>query len=94
MIITIIGIILLLSAMSDIAEASDWETSERNADIRHKEFLAQQRKAEKKHQELLEAYMKQNRISKVKRKRTAVDCNGNTLIEEIEVEGDFNYEQC
>ena len=35
----LIAIILLCSAMSDWADASDWETSERKADRRHRELM-------------------------------------------------------
>ena len=39
MITLIIVVILLCSAMSDSASASDWETSERNAERRHNELM-------------------------------------------------------
>ena len=83
MIALIIVVLLLLSAMSDWAEAEDWEASERNAEIRHRE--------------LMEAYEKKsvqrsNTVRKVSRKRSVKDTNGYTISEEVEIEGDFNYD--
>ena len=83
MIVLIIVVILLLSAMSDWAEAEDWEASERNAEIRHRE--------------LMEAYEKKsvtrsNTVRKVSRKRSVKDSSGYTISEEVEIEGDFNYD--
>lgn len=83
MIVLIIVVLLLLSAMSDWAEAEDWEASEHNAEIRH--------------QEMLEAYnnssnRKSNMVRKVSRKRSVKDTNGYTLSEEVVIEGDFDYD--
>ena len=80
MIILIIVILLLLSACKDWTDAEDWERSERNAEIRH--------------QELLEAYKKKTKksgVTKASRTRSIKDRNGNTLVEEVILEGDFDY---
>jgi hypothetical protein len=76
--IALIIVILLCSAMSDYASAEDWESSERNADLRHEEMmrtLTYYSKPSRKH--------KENR--KI-RKRAIKDSYGNTLIEEVIVE--------
>lgn len=81
MIIAIIVTLLLLSAMSDWNSGEDWERSERNAEIRH--------------QELLEAYEKKAKksgVTKASRTRAIKDRNGNTLVEEVILEGDFDYD--
>ena len=81
MIIAIIVILLLLSASSDWGSGEDWERSERNAEIRH--------------QELLEAYekkTKKNSVTKVRRTRAVKETSGKTLVEEVVLEGDFDYE--
>lgn len=80
MIILIIVILLLLSACKDWTDAEYWERSEHNAEIRH--------------QELLEAYerkVKKSRVTKASRTRAVKDRNGNTLVEEVILEGDFDY---
>lgn len=80
MIILIIVVLLLLSACKDWTDAEDWERSEHNAEIRH--------------QELLEAYerkVKKSRVTKASRTRAVKDRNGNTLVEEVILEGDFDY---
>ena len=80
MIILIIVILLLLSACKDWTDAEDWERSEHNAEIRH--------------QELLEAYerkVNKSRVTKASRTRAIKDRNGNTLVEEVVLEGDFDY---
>lgn len=80
MIILIIVILLLLSACKDWTDAEDWERSEHNAEIRHQEFLeAYERKANK------------SRVTKASRTRAIKDRNGNTLVEEVVLEGDFDY---
>lgn len=80
MIILIIVILLLLSACKDWTDAEDWERSEHNADIRHQELLeAYERKANK------------SRVTKASRTRAIKDRNGNTLVEEVVLEGDFDY---
>lgn len=81
MIIAIIVVLLLLSAMSDWSSGEDWERSEHNAEIRH--------------QELLEAYekkAKKNNVTKARRTRAIKDASGRTLVEEVVIEGDFDYE--
>ena len=81
MIILIIVILLLLSACKDWTDAEDCERSERNAEIRH--------------QELLEAYKKKTKksgVTKASRTRSIKDRNGNTLVEEVILEGDFDYD--
>lgn len=81
MIVLIIVILLLLSACRDWTDAEDWERSERNAEIRH--------------QELLEAYEKKTKkseVTKASRTRAIKDRNGNTLVEEVILEGDFDYD--
>ena len=81
MIILIIVILLLLSACKDWTDAEDWERSEHNAEIRHQELLeAYERKANK------------SRVTKASRTRAIKDRNGNTLVEEVVLEGDFDYE--
>ena len=80
MIILIIVILLLLSACKDWTDAEDWERSEHNAEIRHQELLeAYERKANK------------SRVTKASRTRAIKDKNGNTLVEEVVLEGDFDY---
>lgn len=81
MIVLIIVILLLLSACKDWTDAEDWERSEHNAEIRH--------------QELLEAYerkVKKSKVTKASRTRSIQDRNGNTLVEEVILEGDFDYD--
>ena len=80
MIILIIVVLLLLSACKDCTDAEDWERSEHNAEIRHQELLeAYERKANK------------SRVTKASRTRAIKDRNGNTLVEEVVLEGDFDY---
>ena len=80
MIILIIVILLLLSACKDWTDAEDWERSEHNAEIRHQELLeAYERKANK------------SRVTKASRTRAIKDRNGITLVEEVVLEGDFDY---
>ena len=80
MIILIIVILLLLSACKDWTDAEDWERSEHDAEIRHQELLeAYERKANK------------SRVTKASRTRAIKDKNGNTLVEEVVLEGDFDY---
>ena len=81
MIILIIVILLLLSACKDWTDAEDWERYEHNTEIRHQELLeAYERKANK------------SRVTKASRTRAVKDRNGNTLVEEVVLEGDFDYE--
>lgn len=75
--IALIIVILLCSAMSDYASAEDWESSERNADLRHEELMRTL------------TYNKPSRKRKENRKirkRAIKDSYGNTLIEEVIVE--------
>ncbi len=77
MIVLIIVVILLCSAMSDYAAAEDWESSERNAELRHEEMM-----------EVL-TYKKPRTVHKKNRtirKRAIKDSYGNTLVEEVIVE--------
>lgn len=77
--IILIVVFLILSAMKDWADAEDWERSERNAEIRH--------------QEILEAYEKKAKkagVTKASRRRAIKDRNGNTLVEEVVLEGDID----
>lgn len=72
----LIAIILICSAMSDFATASDWEASERAAERRHEELLEVTRKKE----------LKRKRNPKVMRRRFIKDRHGNILAEEIIVD--------
>lgn len=81
MIVAIIVVLLLLSAMSDWADAKDWEASERNAEIRHQELL-----------KVYEKKAKKSGVTKASRTRAIKDRNGNTLVEEVILEGDFDYD--
>ncbi len=73
----LIAIILLCSAMSDWAAASDWETSEREAERRHRELMEVTRK---------KTLSKSN--PKITRRRFIKDKHGNILAEEIIVDDD------
>lgn len=81
MIVLTIVILLLLSASRDWADAEDWERSERNAEIRHQELL-----------ESYEKKAKKSGVTKASRTRAIKDRNGNTLVEEVMLEGDFDYD--
>jgi len=83
MIVLIIVVILLLSAMSDWTEAEDWEASECNAEIRHRELMEAYEK---------KAVTRRNAVRKVSRKRSIKDSSGYTISEEVEIEGDFDYD--
>ena len=74
----LIAIILLCSAMSDYAEASDWESSERAAERRHKELMDVTR----------EKTPREKNSKTVTRRRFIKDKYGNILAEEIIVEDD------
>lgn len=79
MIVLIIALILILSALDDWAKEDEFETSEYNAEMRH--------------QELMEVYKrKANNVTKAKRTRMVKEENGTLLAEEVEIEGDFDYE--
>lgn len=75
MIVIIIGVLLILSAMSDWASAEDFRISERNAEIRHRE--------------LMDRYAQAERTGRTTRRRFIKDKYGNILAEEVIVEGDF-----
>lgn len=80
MIVLIVALILILSALDDWAKADEFETSEYNAEMRH--------------QELMEVYKKKaSNITKAKRTRTIKEENGASLTEEVEITGDFDYEE-
>lgn len=80
MIVLIVALILILSALDDWAKADEFETSEYNAEMRHKE--------------LMEVYKKKaSNITKAKRTRTIKEENGASLTEEVEITGDFDYEE-
>lgn len=86
MLTVIIVVILICSIISDMGSASDWEASERNAEIRH--------------QELLDAYEKQAKKNsksgnRLTRRRAIKDSSGRLLVEEIildNVEDDLEEE--
>lgn len=80
MLVLIVALILILSALDDWAKADEFETSEYNAEMRH--------------QELMEVYKKKaSNITKAKRTRTIKEENGASLTEEVEITGDFGYEE-
>lgn len=86
MLTAIIVVILICSIISDMGSASDWEASERNAEIRHQELLD----AYEKH--LKEKPKSGNRLT---RRRAIKDSNGRVLVEEIildSVEDDLEEE--
>ena len=88
MIVAIIVVLLLLSAMSDWADAKDWEASESNAERRHQEAL-------EVYERKLEAYeekVRKNKVTKATRTRAIKDRSGRTLVEEVVIEGDFDYD--
>ena len=71
----LIAIILFCSALSDFASASDWETSEHNAELRHQELLEEQRKLARR-----------RKNPTVTRRRFIKDKHGNILAEEVIVD--------
>ncbi len=71
----LIAIILICSAMSDFAAASDWEASEREAERRHEELMEVSRKKTTKRSN-----------PKIMRRRFIKDRHGNILAEEIIVD--------
>lgn len=75
MIVAIIVVILLCSAMSDYASALDWEASEHNAEIRHRELMRSQQSRKRR--------TKSNRTT---RRRAIKDINGRVLCEEVIIE--------
>ena len=80
MLVLIVALILILSALEDWAKADEFEISEYNAEMRH--------------QELMEVYKKKaSNITKAKRTRTIKEENGASLTEEVEITGDFDYEE-
>lgn len=79
MIAVIIALILILSALEDWAKEDEFETSEYNAELRH--------------QELMEAYKRKTNATRAKRTRVVKEENGTLLAEEVEIEGDFDYEE-
>lgn len=80
MLVLIVALILILSALEDWAKADEYEASEYNAEMRH--------------QELMEAYKrKANNVTKAKRTCVVKEENGTLLAEEVEIEGDFDYEE-
>ena len=79
----LIAIILICSAMSDFAAASDWEASERTAERRHEELMEATRKKA----------LKKRNSPKITRRRFIKDKHGNILAEEIIVDDDYyDYE--
>lgn len=77
MIVLIIVLILICSAMSDTASAKDWEASEYNAEMRHRELVdavsaKNTRTVHKENREIA--------------RRAISDGNGRTLVEEVIVE--------
>ena len=79
MILIIIAILLILSAMSDWSAAEDWERSERDADARHRQLM-----------DALERKSKRDGLTRARRTRTIKEPSGRVLVEEIELEGDFD----
>lgn len=77
--LTLIAIILICSAMSDFAAASDWEASEHAAERRHEELMEVTRKKA----------LKKRSTPKITRRRFIKDKHGNILAEEIIVDNDY-----
>ena len=75
----LIAIILICSAMSDFAAASDWEASERATVRRHEELMEVTRKKA----------LKKRKSPKITRRRFIKDKHGNILAEEIIVDDDY-----
>lgn len=73
MIVAIIVVILICSAISDHASAVDWETSEYNAERRHRELMESQQS-------------RKTKSTKATRRRAIKDPSGRVLCEEIIVE--------
>lgn len=72
----LIAIILICSAMSDFAAASDYEASERAAERRHRELMEETRRKTQR----------QRSTPKITRRRIIKDKHGNILAEEIIVD--------
>lgn len=78
MILILIAVILILSAMSDWADAKDWEASEAAAERRHRELMRAAR-----------GQAKAVGLKRAVRRRAIKDASGRVLAEEVILEGGF-----
>lgn len=78
MILILIAVILILSAMSDWADAKDWEASEAAAERRHRELMRAAR-----------SQAKAVGLKRAVRRRAIKDASGRVLAEEVILEGGF-----
>ena len=90
MFMLIIAIIFIFSVYN-LAVAKDEENDRIRADIRHRELMEAYRESERESRKAGEV-SEQNR-QRVTRRRAVTDSNGNTIYEEVSIEGDFNYEE-
>lgn len=78
-----ISIILILFAMHEDAEAADWEASERNKELRHRESEAN---LERRHREYMTELERHNRRSEIAKRRVrtmARDEKGRFIAQEV-----------
>lgn len=87
MFMLIIAIIFIFSVYN-LAVAKDEEDDRIRADIRHRELMEAYRESERESRKAREE-SEQNR-QRVTRRRAVTDSNGNTIYEEVSIEGDFN----
>lgn len=87
MLMLIIAIIFIFSVYN-LAVAKDEEDDRIRADIRHRELMEAYRESERESRKAREE-SEQNR-QRVTRRRAVTDSNGNTIYEEVSIEGDFN----
>lgn len=85
MILTIIGVLLILSAMKDWSDAEDWERAQYNAELRHREKMDALARIEEK--------ARNHRPTRVTRRRFIRSKNGEILAEEIIIDEGYNLDE-
>ena len=88
---TLIIAIIFIFSVYNLAAAKDEENDRIRADRRHRELMEAYRESERESRRAREE-SERNR-QRVTRRRAITDSNGNTLYEEVSVEGDFDYEE-
>lgn len=88
---TIIIALIFIFSVYNIVAAKDEENARIIADRRHRELMEAYRESEKASR-IAREVNERNR-QRVTRRRSVIDSNGNTIYEEVSIEGDFNYEE-
>ena len=88
---TLIIALIFIFSVYNLVAAKDEENDRIRADIRHRELMGAYRESERESRRARETN-ERNR-QKVTRRRSVIDSNGNTIYEEVSIEGGFNCEE-